>query len=52
MRLVDHTNTALARVGVRDGGIYLIRPDGYVAHRCAGSDLRGVEEYLDHWLRS
>ena len=48
--LVDQTGIALARLGVREDGAYLIRPDGYVAYQCAGSDLRGVEDYLGRWF--
>lgn len=48
--LVDHTGAALARLGVREDGTYLIRPDGYIAYRCAGNDVSGVDEYLDRWV--
>jgi 2-polyprenyl-6-methoxyphenol hydroxylase-like FAD-dependent oxidoreductase len=47
--LVD-SGEALATLGVRDMGQYLVRPDGYVAYRCEGPDLRGVQQYLASWL--
>ena len=37
---------AFERLGIRDSGIYLVRPDGYIAYRCAGAELGGVEEWL------
>lgn len=49
--LVDGSGVAFTRLGVRDAAQYLIRPDGYVAYRCAGIDLRGVHEYLGRWFR-
>jgi len=48
--LVDGSGLAFARLGVRDTGQYLVRPDGYVAYRCAGRELRGAEEYLSRWF--
>lgn len=48
--LVDASGEALARLGGRDQAIYLVRPDGYVAYRCAGVDTSGVEAYLARWL--
>jgi 2-polyprenyl-6-methoxyphenol hydroxylase-like FAD-dependent oxidoreductase len=48
--LVDAGGAALARLGVRDDAIYLVRPDGYVAYRCAGLDLADVEAYLARWF--
>jgi len=47
--LVD-SGVALARLGIRDMGQYLVRPDGYVAYRCGGRDLSGVQQYLASWL--
>jgi hypothetical protein len=51
--LVDPSGEALSRLGV--GGAdaaaqYLVRPDGYVAARCAGRDLGFVGSYLARWL--
>ena len=48
--LVDSSGAAFARLGVGKTAQYLFRPDGYVAYRCAGTDLRGVEQYLGRWL--
>ena len=49
--LIDPTGATLTRLGVRERAIYLVRPDGYVAYRCGGGDLAGVEEQLARWLR-
>jgi 2-polyprenyl-6-methoxyphenol hydroxylase-like FAD-dependent oxidoreductase len=48
--LVDGSGAAFERLGVRKTAQYLVRPDGYVAYRCAGTVLRGVEQYLGRWL--
>ncbi len=53
--LVDPSGGLLSRLGVReaqDTAQYLVRPDGHVAFRCAGRDLRAVTRYLDRWLGS
>jgi hypothetical protein len=34
-------------LGAAEGAQYLVRPDGYVAFRCAGYDLRVLGDYLD-----
>jgi 2-polyprenyl-6-methoxyphenol hydroxylase-like FAD-dependent oxidoreductase len=34
----------------RETAHYLVRPDGYVAYRAAGTDLAGMGEYLSRWL--
>ena len=47
--LVDG-GAVLAGLGVLETGQYLVRPDGYVAYRCGGSDLRGLQQYLASWL--
>jgi hypothetical protein len=44
---MDDSGVALERLGVRDHAVYLVRPDGYVAYRCAGAELRGVEQWLE-----
>lgn len=49
--LVDGSGEAFARLGVLDAAQYVVRPDGYVAYRCAGTDLEGVRRYLSRWLR-
>ncbi len=46
--LIDVRGEAFDRLGVRaaaDGAQYLVRPDGYIAFRCAGRDLK-VADYL------
>jgi hypothetical protein len=48
--LLDPTGEALARLGVRESGLYLVRPDGYIGYRCAGTSLRGAERWLARWL--
>ena len=48
--LVDARGDVLARLGVREAAQYLVRPDGHVAFRCAGRDLRALERYLDAWF--
>jgi 2-polyprenyl-6-methoxyphenol hydroxylase-like FAD-dependent oxidoreductase len=44
--LIDHTGDALKRLAVRDAAQYLIRPDGYIAYRCAGNELAGLFDFL------
>jgi hypothetical protein len=44
--LIDHTGDAFKRLAVRDAAQYLIRPDGYIAYRCAGHELAGLFDYL------
>jgi len=48
--LVDERGEALDRLGVLDTAQYLVRPDGYIAYRCAGTDLRAVQQYLSRWF--
>ena len=48
--LVDSSGVAFARLGVRETAQYLVRPDGYVAYRCEGTDVRGVKQYLGSWF--
>ena len=45
--LIAEGSVAFERLGVRDSAVYLVRPDGYVAYRCAGTELRGVEQWLE-----
>jgi hypothetical protein len=47
--LVDENGTILKMLGVQDAARYLIRPDGYIAFRCAGYDLGPLEPYLADW---
>jgi 2-polyprenyl-6-methoxyphenol hydroxylase-like FAD-dependent oxidoreductase len=47
--LVDETGDVLARLGLSapaDAAQYLVRPDGYIAFRCAGPDLTALDRYL------
>jgi 2-polyprenyl-6-methoxyphenol hydroxylase-like FAD-dependent oxidoreductase len=48
--LGDATGEAFSRLGVRRAAQYLVRPDGHVAFRSAGTDLTGLESYLAQWL--
>jgi hypothetical protein len=47
--LVDQNGDAFARLGVQDAAQYLVRPDGYVAFRCAGRRFETLEQYLAAW---
>jgi 2-polyprenyl-6-methoxyphenol hydroxylase-like FAD-dependent oxidoreductase len=44
---IDPDGRLLDRLGVTDEAVYLVRPDGYIAYRAAGSGLAGVTRYLD-----
>jgi 2-polyprenyl-6-methoxyphenol hydroxylase-like FAD-dependent oxidoreductase len=48
--LHDLDGQAFARLGVEQTAHYLIRPDGHVGYRAAGTDLHGLQRYLAHWL--
>jgi 2-polyprenyl-6-methoxyphenol hydroxylase-like FAD-dependent oxidoreductase len=51
--LVDTSGDALARLGLRSDAElaqYLVRPDGYIGFRCAGSDLAQLTAWLDDWF--
>jgi hypothetical protein len=48
--LHDVDGQAFARLGVDDTAHYLIRPDGHIGYRAAGTDLRGLQQYLAHLL--
>ena len=43
---VDEPGLVHERYGLRSAGLYLIRPDGYVAFRAPGTDLRPLWSYL------
>ena len=43
---VDQPGLAHVRYGLRGTGLYLIRPDGYVAFRAPGTALRPLRAYL------
>lgn len=44
--LCDPTGSALALLGVRDHAVYIIRPDGHVSYRSAGTGLDGAVAHL------
>ena len=48
--LHDPDGQALALLGVKQTAHYLIRPDGHIGYRAAGTDLHGLQRHLDHWL--
>jgi hypothetical protein len=48
--LHDADGQAFARLGVDPKAQYLVRPDGHIGYRSAGSDLSGAERYLARWL--
>jgi 2-polyprenyl-6-methoxyphenol hydroxylase-like FAD-dependent oxidoreductase len=51
--LFDTDGHAHRRLGLANtDGVshYLIRPDGHIAYRAAGTDLNGLHSYLAHWL--
>jgi 2-polyprenyl-6-methoxyphenol hydroxylase-like FAD-dependent oxidoreductase len=50
--LHDVDGLALRRLGLRgsEAGHCLVRPDGHIGYRCAGTDLRGLGAYLARWL--
>src|SRR5829696_87018 len=49
--LLDKAGLALRRLGIERLGLYLVRPDGYVAYRSAGESPAGLECYLRRWIR-
>ncbi|HEX7049851.1 MAG TPA: FAD-dependent monooxygenase [Longimicrobiales bacterium] len=48
--LVDPAGTAFARLGIETAAQYLVRPDGHIAFRCAGTDLEALRRYLERWF--
>jgi 2-polyprenyl-6-methoxyphenol hydroxylase-like FAD-dependent oxidoreductase len=48
--LHDVDGQAFTRLGVEQPAHYLIRPDGHVGYRAAGTDLDGLQRHLAHWL--
>jgi FAD binding domain len=48
--LHDVDGQAFVRLGVEQAAHYLIRPDGHVGYRAAGTDLDGLQRHLAHWL--
>jgi 2-polyprenyl-6-methoxyphenol hydroxylase-like FAD-dependent oxidoreductase len=48
--LNDVDGQAFTRLGVEQAAHYLVRPDGHVGYRAAGTDLDGLQRHLAHWL--
>jgi 2-polyprenyl-6-methoxyphenol hydroxylase-like FAD-dependent oxidoreductase len=48
--LLDAHHEALTRLGVERSAQYVIRPDGHVGFRCAGTDVDAVLAYLSRWF--
>jgi hypothetical protein len=48
--LLDPDGNVLRRLGVQHTAQYLVRPDGHIGYRCAGTDTGDLERYLAHWL--
>ena len=48
--LVDSSGEAFTRSGVDRSATYLIRPDGHIAFRSGGTDLRGPGAFLEQWF--
>ena len=48
--IVDPEGRLLRRLGVRDAAVLLVRPDGHVGYRAAGTDLDGLVHHLTHTL--
>jgi 2-polyprenyl-6-methoxyphenol hydroxylase-like FAD-dependent oxidoreductase len=48
--LVDTHGEALRRLGVSGSAQYLVRPDGYVGFRCAGTDPTQMDAYMHRWF--
>jgi 2-polyprenyl-6-methoxyphenol hydroxylase-like FAD-dependent oxidoreductase len=48
--LLDQDGEAFKRLGVSSAAQYIVRPDGYVAFRCAGTDLAEAAQYLRRWF--
>jgi len=48
--LHDAQGLALARLGVKHAAHYLVRPDGHIGFRAAGTELGGLQRHLARWL--
>ena len=48
--LHDRDGHVSARLGVEQAAQYLVRPDGYIAYRSGGTELRHLENYLARWF--
>jgi hypothetical protein len=44
-----HAHSWLGMAGADRSAQYLIRPDGDIAYRAAGTHLEGLEAYLEAW---
>jgi hypothetical protein len=44
--LHDVHGRTFTRLGVIDAAQYLIRPDGHIGYRAAGTDLNGLRHHL------
>jgi 2-polyprenyl-6-methoxyphenol hydroxylase-like FAD-dependent oxidoreductase len=49
---VDESGLVYGRYGLKGAGLYLIRPDGYVAFRAPGTGLRTIRAYLQRTFTS
>jgi hypothetical protein len=45
----DANGDAYLRLGVREAAQYLVRPDGYIAFRSAGTTFHALDRYLAAW---
>jgi 2-polyprenyl-6-methoxyphenol hydroxylase-like FAD-dependent oxidoreductase len=48
--LQDPSGGALALLGVRQAALYVVRPDGHISYRCAGTSLEGAVAHLSTLL--
>lgn len=48
--LHDPDGAVLRRLGARPAAQYLVRPDGHIGYRCAGTDLTPVHRQLASWF--
>jgi 2-polyprenyl-6-methoxyphenol hydroxylase-like FAD-dependent oxidoreductase len=46
----DHAHQRLGLSRTESAAHYLIRPDGHIAYRAAGTDVAGLHTYLARWL--
>jgi hypothetical protein len=49
---VDQPGLVYERYGLKGAGLYLIRPDGYVAFRAPGTGLQTIRAYLQRTFTS
>jgi 2-polyprenyl-6-methoxyphenol hydroxylase-like FAD-dependent oxidoreductase len=48
--LADESAATLRRLAGSESAQLLIRPDGYIAFRCAGHDFNALDNYLARWF--